>query len=358
VVFSICTLFLYRSTFLAGFHTMAHSLPMALSGFGILILLIVLFRVDYSRSILLLSCMLTMLWFPLRVRLMALYSMPYFYLVPGGRPLELQNLKRLHCATLQKPELPGKCDGIIADLQTELPEQWSHFLAEATLKQVPVYDASIVYEASSGRIPLDHLSNNRLGMLLPSTLYILWKRIFDALVAAVLLALLAAPILLIAAAILVSSGRSVLFTQKRAGLHGDIFTVYKFRTMITRPDAASYITRLGAWLRHFRLDELPQLWNILRGDMSLIGPRPLSSRGNSLAELHHQMPFHRHRYAVRPGITGWAQITQGHTPDEDVPSMREKLERDLYYIKHISLWLDLLIIILTVLTVITGRGAR
>jgi len=182
MVFGICTLLLYRPTFLAGFHTMAHSLPMALSGFGILILLIVLFRIDYSRSVLLLSCTLTMLWFPLRVRLIALYSTPYFYLVPGGRPLELQNLKRLHCTTLQEPELPGKCDGIIADLQTELPEQWSHFLAEATLKQVPVYDASIVYEASSGRLPLDHLSNNRLGMLLPSTVYILWKRIFDAMV--------------------------------------------------------------------------------------------------------------------------------------------------------------------------------
>jgi lipopolysaccharide/colanic/teichoic acid biosynthesis glycosyltransferase len=159
----------------------------------------------------------------------------------------------------------------------------------------------------------------------------------------------------------------VLFRQKRVGRGGHEFTVYKFRTMrlVTDLDpndrAAAMtgdgdvrITKLGNFLRRMRLDELPQLWNILKGEMSFIGPRPeaqvLSSWYTS------EIPFYRYRHVVRPGISGWAQVNQGHVAEVD--EVHTKLQYDFFYIKYFSPWLDVLILFRTIKTMLTGRGAR
>ena len=158
----------------------------------------------------------------------------------------------------------------------------------------------------------------------------------------------------------------ILFRQKRIGYRGHTFTVFKLRTMLVNapPDDAraaamtrsndDRITRIGAILRRYRIDELPQILNILRGEMSWIGPRPEAVPLSSWYEK--ELPFYRYRHIVRPGITGWAQVNQGHVAEVD--DVLWKLRYDFYYVKNYSFWLDLMILARTVMTVLSGFGAR
>jgi lipopolysaccharide/colanic/teichoic acid biosynthesis glycosyltransferase len=170
---------------------------------------------------------------------------------------------------------------------------------------------------------------------------------------------------LIAAAIRIDSKGPALFRQRRLGHGGKHITVLKFRTMrdglfdderaaaMTR-DGDERITRVGSLLRKFRLDELPQILNILRGEMSWIGPRP---EAEPLSRWYQgEIPFYRYRHVVKPGISGWAQVNQGHVAD--VEQVHRKLQYDFYYIKYFSPWLDLLILVRTLKTILTGFGSR
>lgn len=158
---------------------------------------------------------------------------------------------------------------------------------------------------------------------------------------------------------IVAQGESVIFTQERIGLNGRVFTIYKFRSMQVNGTEFTQvgderINKVGNFIRKYRLDELPQFWNILIGDMSLIGPRP--EQVVYVNTYRKQIPNYELRHSVRPGLTGWAQVMQGYTSDTD--GTREKLQYDLYYLKHFSVKLDLLIIWKTILTILTGFGAR
>ena len=171
------------------------------------------------------------------------------------------------------------------------------------------------------------------------------KRAFDVVAAAAGLAILAVPMLAIAVAVRMCLGKPVLFTQLRPGRHGIPFRLIKFRTMRPAVDAEGRplpdeqrLTRLGQFLRAASLDELPELWNVLRGDMSLVGPRPLL-----MEYLPLYTPEQARRHEVRPGITGWAQINGRNSL-----SWEEKFELDVWYVDHASFWLDLKIIALTV----------
>ena len=179
------------------------------------------------------------------------------------------------------------------------------------------------------------------------------KRAFDILVAGVCLIAIMPVALLVAAAILIGMGRPVLFRQSRPGLHGRIFTLNKFRTMSESRDAAgnllgdgSRLTPLGRLLRRTSLDEIPQLWNVLAGDMSLVGPRPLLIRYLPLYS-----DSQRRRHDVRPGITGWAQVN-----GRNATSWEERFRLDVWYVDHRSFWLDLKILALTALRVFSGSG--
>jgi sugar transferase (PEP-CTERM system associated) len=185
-----------------------------------------------------------------------------------------------------------------------------------------------------------------------------------ALAAAGLLFLLAAPILLVAALLIkLDSPGPVFYTQERVGMNGRVFKMFKFRTM--RSDAEHRgvrwaekddprVTRIGRYLRRFRVDELPQLLNVLRGEMSVVGPRP--ERPEFVARLRTQIPYYDLRALVRPGITGWAQIRYPYAAS--LEEAREKLQYDLYYVKHLSLLFDLKILFHTAKVVVFGRGAR
>jgi lipopolysaccharide/colanic/teichoic acid biosynthesis glycosyltransferase len=169
--------------------------------------------------------------------------------------------------------------------------------------------------------------------------------------------------LLTALAVRAESGAPVLYRQERVGENGRVFTLFKFRSM--RQDAESgtpvwaraeddRVTIVGRFIRQTRLDELPQLWNVLRGDMSFVGPRP--ERPFFVAQLASQIPFYEQRHAVKPGITGWAQVKYRY--GASLEDSLEKLRYDLYYVKHMSLPFDLTILFDTVKVVLFAKGAR
>jgi sugar transferase (PEP-CTERM system associated) len=194
----------------------------------------------------------------------------------------------------------------------------------------------------------------------------LTKRLFD-LTAAVVMLILASPVMLLvaAASLIESRGRApVLYHQVRVGLHGNLFHVHKFRSMRVDAEADgvarwatkddSRITPLGAFIRKTRIDELPQIFNVLRGEMSLVGPRP--ERPEFVQQLSASIPYYAERHRVKPGVTGWAQLLYSYGSDEE--DARRKLEYDLYYVKYAGLMLDLVILLQTVEVVLFGKGAR
>jgi lipopolysaccharide/colanic/teichoic acid biosynthesis glycosyltransferase len=168
--------------------------------------------------------------------------------------------------------------------------------------------------------------------------------------------------IVVALAIFLDSGRPILYKQERVGKDGEIFTIRKFRTMADRKDNeagfvddhACHITRVGKVLRKTRLDEIPQLWDVLRAKMSMVGPRP--EQPDFERQFAEEIPFYRYRRLVKPGITGWAQTKYPYAAS--VEETRKKLEYDLYYVKNQSLTLYLQIILWTVETMLTMRGAR
>jgi lipopolysaccharide/colanic/teichoic acid biosynthesis glycosyltransferase len=169
---------------------------------------------------------------------------------------------------------------------------------------------------------------------------------------------------LIAAAIKLTSPGPVFFRQKRVGCNGSVFTCYKFRTMrvqaedVIGPTWASdddpRVTRVGKWLRRARVDEIPQLWNVLRGEMGFVGPRP--ERPEFVEWLSREIPYYNLRHVICPGITGWAQIRYKY--GASLEESKEKLKYDLYYIKHLSLSFDLIIMLESAKIILLGRGAR
>lgn len=200
--------------------------------------------------------------------------------------------------------------------------------------------------------------------ILKNNTYLAFKEILDRGIAAIFLLLLSPLFAIIALAIRIDSPGPTFYRQKRVGKNGRTFELYKFRTMI--PDAERHtgpmlalendprITRIGKILRKTRLDELPQLWNVLKGEMSLIGPRP--ERPEFVEQWKALIPYYDHRLLVKPGITGWAQVLWKY--DEGPETVSEKLEYDLYYLRHCSLSLDLEILARTVLVMLFGKGAR
>jgi exopolysaccharide biosynthesis polyprenyl glycosylphosphotransferase len=215
-----------------------------------------------------------------------------------------------------------------------------------------------LYESLTGRIPIEHIGDNWF-LSLPmdsaetSVFYSFTSRFFDLLSASLGLVLLLPFFPLIVLAIYLDSPGPIFYKQERVGKGGRRFYLYKLRTMIPEAEADGQaqraqlddprVTRVGRWLRRFRLDEMPQLINILKGDMSAVGPRP--ERPSHLVELDEKVPFHRLRNAVKPGMAGWAVVNFGYI--DDLESAKLRLQYDLYYVKHQSIILDLVILFRT-----------
>jgi len=232
---------------------------------------------------------------------------------------------------------------------------------------VRVQDGVEVYETLTGKVPIESV---RLASLLfspgcyASRLHLFYKRSASILVSTIGL-LLSLPLLpFIVLAIKVTSPGPILYRQRRTGRGGLVFHCYKFRTMWADAEADTgpawamdddpRITPVGKFFRKSRMDEIPQLWNVLRGDMSMVGPRP--ERPEFVEQLSREIPYYKLRHTVRPGITGWAQIRYKY--GSSVEDSKEKLRYDLFYIKNMSLGLDLLTFFSTIKIILLGRGAK
>jgi sugar transferase (PEP-CTERM system associated) len=240
-------------------------------------------------------------------------------------------------------------------------------LLEMKLEGVTFSHLATVYETYTGKIAVENLRPSWLIFsegFRKSRIQQAAKRALDIGLASLGL-LLAWPLMLLTAlAVRLTSPGPVLYHQQRVGLRNQVFTLHKFRSMRTdaeRDTGAvwagakdSRVTPIGGFIRRTRLDELPQIWNVLRGNMSVVGPRP--ERPEFVASLERDIPFYGQRHTVRPGLTGWAQVR--YTYGASVEDALEKLQYDLFYIKHMSVALDLFIVAKTVKTVMTGRGAH
>jgi len=240
-------------------------------------------------------------------------------------------------------------------------------ILDAQEKGVDVTRMPILYEEMTGRVPVHHLESDWIirsfvDEVRVSGFYILAKRLLDVLggLAGMVILLIVTP--LISLAILIDSGLPIFYSQTRLGRGASKFSIYKFRTMRQNAEQNGEaklaekndprVTRVGDFLRKTRLDEFPQFWNVLRGEMSLVGPR--AERPELIAEFQKQVPFYRARLLVKPGLTGWAQINYGYYAS--VTEMSVKLEYDLYYIKHRTLSMDFQIILRTIGTVLRRTG--
>jgi len=240
-------------------------------------------------------------------------------------------------------------------------------LLDCKLAGVKVYDLNTHFEKTLGQIRVDFLN---AGWLIfgdgfnQGALRTFIKRVFD-IVSALVLVVLAMPLMLITALLIKAESRGpVFYRQGRVGLNGRSFNVTKFRSMRTdaekdgKPRWAlandTRVTRVGNVIRRVRIDELPQLFNVLRGEMSLVGPRP--ERPFFVQQLTQDIPFYAVRHSVKPGVTGWAQVRYHY--GATVEDSQEKLQYDLYYVKNHTLFLDLIVLMETVGVVLTGKGAR
>jgi sugar transferase (PEP-CTERM system associated) len=240
-------------------------------------------------------------------------------------------------------------------------------LLELRLSGVRIEDGTTLLEKISGQIEVDELHPSWLIFgegfrLTPRHRFV--RRITSTLLALIVTVLTLPLIPFIALLIKLSSAGPILYRQKRVGLRGAVYNCYKFRTMRADAEADSgptwasdedpRITRVGKFLRRTRLDEIPQLWNVLRGDMAFVGPRP--ERPEFVSQLNQKIPYYHLRHLTRPGITGWAQINYGY--GSSVEESKEKLRYDLYYVHNVSVMLDLMIVFYTVRAVLMGRGVR
>lgn len=257
---------------------------------------------------------------------------------------------------------------IVADMHASMSPEWERYIAEVAISGRRVFNAKHLKESLEGKVEIEHISENTFGHLAPDSIYAPLKLYIDIVVSIAALAVLWPIMLIVAIAIRLDTKGPALFRQERMGFRGKSFVAYKFRSMniaasgknapvavLDITDANDQrITRVGRFIRHTRLDELPQLLNVLKGEMSLIGPRPETLKLSQWYE--DQIPFYRYRHIVRPGITGWAQVKQGHVTSVD--DVRTKLRYDFYYVRHFSFWLDILIVMHTLRVMITGHGAK
>jgi lipopolysaccharide/colanic/teichoic acid biosynthesis glycosyltransferase len=257
----------------------------------------------------------------------------------------------------------GAIDAVLVSEEQLSEPGWTPFLSWCALNAVPVIMLRDYIEAESGRVDLKNFTFTDLLHVRSSDTYLFVKRVFDAVCSLLLLFVFSIPMALVVVVIKLETTGPAIFAQQRIGLGGVSFTMYKFRSMVTDAERGGAqfaargdkrVTRFGKFIRKYRIDELPQLYNVLRGDMSLIGPRP--EQKNLLDELVEEIPLFPFRHSVRPGITGWAQVCQGYAYDVD--SSSEKITYDLFYIKNLSFLLDMTIIVRTIRIMLTGFGSR
>ncbi len=338
-----------------------NTLTYSLFGFLLAFLRIPLYSRTLMVSEFILSTILILVFFWLKFKFLPIHVGVFRFLDSRTKPF----VRGVQWVYLEDtgPEKRQHIDIVVANLHDSLDSNTTAHLAEFSQKGIPIYEEKKTLELLTGKIDLDDLTLGEIDSLKHSRIYLKIKRILD-----LVLTVVVSPIVVIlgsvaALLIKVDSPGSVFFKQERIGYNGNGFTMYKFRSMYMDESATATrfaledddrITRVGRYLRNTRLDELPQFINVLRGEMSIIGPRP-EQRGFA-GRFENSIPFYTFRHIVRPGITGWAQTMYGYAADEN--QTRRKLEYDFFYIKNFSFWLDIVIIIKTINTLLFAKGAR
>lgn len=346
-----------------------YAVPAFCLAYGGLMVILILARIPYSR-LLLTSAFIVSVVLSFTIHMLLRRQLVHrIGVVREGDYAPLIDTPGAEWRLLDAPDCPlDDLDSVSVDLWCDLSDEWERKLASLALQGIPVYHSKHLRESLTGKVEIERLSENNFGTLSPLYAYMSAKHVADWIAALIALILLAPLLLGIGILIRLDSPGPIIFRQTRVGYRGRPFQVYKLRTM-TVPvtvdndamrDAAmtkdndQRVTRVGRFLRHSRFDELPQLLNVLRGEMSWIGPRPEAEVLSRWYE--NEIPFYHYRHIVRPGITGWAQVHQGHVAD--VEQVREKLNFDFYYIKNFSLWVDFIVVVRTVRTMLTGFGSR
>jgi len=328
----------------------------------ILISIIAIGRLYYSRSFLLYAYILNSIWLMIGY-LLKRKRKPKLMLLTSTDCDDLLAIENIAWYIPNSPSEAPPLDGIVISSLEELDSAWSRYVVNQALKGASVYHISDIYEAYLGKLPFKYFSEEFIGDNYRSFTVKFSKRSFDVILALVLSPLTLLLSIVIAILIKLDSEGPVFFKQDRVGQGGKVFKMIKFRTMYVDAEAKGpkfadkddpRITRIGRILRKFHLDELPQIWNILKGEMSFIGPRPEQTK--FVEEFEREIPYYNLRHLVKPGITGWAQIHYGYAAG--LEETIEKLEYDLYYIKNMSVWLDLVIILKTILVLLRRQGAR
>ncbi len=363
--------YIHRSKFLFIQSIMSLAILVLCINFMLVLVILLVFRLPYSVYYLLMSGSIG-----------AGYCFVSFYWLKTHNTLTLGYIDSERCQQLLSvgwvnwclvlPALPlsysRRYDAVVVDFSQTLSASEQSFLAYLSLQGIPVYHVLQVQEYLTGRTKIEHLHENNLGSLLPSLYYLMFKRLVDSLIVFISLPIVLPLALLVAFGVWCDDKKnnakaSVIFTQERIGQGAKPFKMYKFRSMIPSSETQGAkmatandkrITQFGRFIRKTRLDELPQFINVLKGEMSLIGPRP--EQPSFVSQFNESIPFYAYRHIVRPGISGWAQVMHGYASDED--ETKVKLEHDFYYIKNFSPTLDLLIVIKTIQTMLTGFGAR
>ena len=263
----------------------------------------------------------------------------------------------------------GKVDEIVLAVDDRRKGMPVTDLLDCKMEGVDIVDLLTFFERETGKVKLDLINPSWLFLsdgFRVSTVRLAVKRAFDILVCLLLLPIFLPVMVLVAFAVWFESRgmEPVIYKQVRVGEDNNDFTIYKFRSMGANAEKDGVarwaekndmrVTRVGKFIRKVRLDELPQIFNILKGDMSFVGPRP--ERPEFVSQLENKHPYYRERHRVKPGLTGWAQVCYQY--GDSIEDAYEKLEYDLYYVKNYSIFLDLLIIIQTIRVVLAGQGAH
>lgn len=357
--------FLSRVLCYPGVNTLSYMIPTVTAVYGILFGVLLLFRLEYSRPVIISSYVFALVscWaiYYLGVR----FGKVKYSIIPVGNYQKLCALTAVEWNVLHKPDSSLFLgNAVVVDFHSSgLTSEWQKLLTDFVLLGVPIYHSKTIYASLTGRVSVEQLYENDLGSAIPSLLYFFLKRFVDLLVVIITLPLFMPVVLITAVLVKLESPGPVFFKQKRVGFGNKDFVIYKFRSMYDSSSLCcasfaqeidSRVTRVGHFMRKYRIDEIPQFFNVLKGDMSLIGPRP--EQRFFVEKFESELPFYMYRHMVRPGISGWAQVMYGYSYDTN--GARVKLEYDFYYIKNFSLWLDILIVFKTIKTMLTGFGAR
>ncbi|TNF69090.1 MAG: sugar transferase [Gammaproteobacteria bacterium] len=364
-IFSFSWLFRYqRSVMLLEYYT---HVIMVLVLFIVIVVLVTL-TLDRSSHVFIVGITTIISWFFIvciaRFAIIYAFGHPYKIIIHPDILDEVAlnyKIKLITKAKVTENDLK-EAQAIIINKKYPYQKDWEQLILHASQHDIPVLTVGTYEELIEQRLSLDQLNENWMYAGFSIPLWYRWfKGVIEFLFALVLLPLLLLIFIVVTVIILITMGRPILYTQYRMGLNNRPFKVYKFRSMIQNADregetedADQRITAFGQLIRKFRIDELPQFINILKGDMSLIGPRP--EWIETAQQFEKDIPLYRLRHIIKPGITGWAQVTQGHAIGAE--GNFKKLQYDLYYVKHYSLIMDLRIVLKTIYIIITGFGAK